>query len=187
MFIIFSLLKVKLPFADHYNLYGGGNTDGYALCFNAIYACRMQFSLSYNFLLTLHNEDLYKKTGLFGVLGVVSICDILIFYIYARIRTITNSALIFIKLEVSLLRVLPIAMLLIAVMNVFDTCGKIMQRFGIDVSKYPDEKNSEHLQMVKDGKHLIERGRRKGLDASLSSRPKSTSLKGGDKSRPFLR
>ncbi len=152
-------MKVKLPFAEHYNLYPGKNTDGYALCFNAIYACRMQFSLSYNFLLMLHQPLLNKNTGLYHVLG---------------------------SIEGALINILPICLLVIAGMNLFETCAKLLSKVGIDAARDPDPKNPEHMEQVTEGRHLIARGRRQGgINLSIPSKTKSV-IK-GDTSKSLLR
>lgn len=53
-----SLFKLKIPFFTFYNLHHPQRSDMYALCFNAIYLCRLQFSLIYH-LFTLLQVYIY--------------------------------------------------------------------------------------------------------------------------------
>jgi hypothetical protein len=154
-----SLLKVKLPFADHYNLYPGKMTDGYALCFNAMYACRMQFALSYNFLMTLHNLPLFNNTSIVALVGQME-----------------NDSLL-------LNTYLPISLIFIAIMFAFNTFSKLLHKLGIDYAAEPDSKNPDHVDKLKEGKSLIASGRRHASNLESGRR---ASLGGNSKAKPLV-
>ena len=55
---------------------------------------------------------------------------------------------------------LPLALLIIMGMNAFNGCTKLLNMMGIDVSGDPDPENPDHEDIVQEGKHLLESGRR---------------------------
>jgi hypothetical protein len=124
-----SLKKVKLPFVEHTYLYPRQHTDGYALAYNACYACRMQFALSYNYFMCLQVPNLYSKTALFAVMGPLKFVPIL-------------GGEIFLYL--------PIAFIFVAFFNTFDVGSKILKKIGIDIAGDPNPKSKDHMDLVRE-------------------------------------
>lgn len=102
----------------------------------------MMFSLAYNYFLILQLPGVYESTSLYAIMGQMTFVPLL---------------------GTGLTVYLPVLILLVAIVNTFDACTRILKMAGIDVSGDPNLKDPNHVDVMNEGKHLIKAGRRKAL------------------------
>ena len=127
-------------------------TDASALLFNAYYACRLQFCIGFNYLLTLqwrsddstcadprgssnsgnHPESL---TGFQSIVLGMQCGEVMkVFF-----------------------TIMPVLVALFAFITFFNIHAKIFKFFDIDVYSRPNYSDQEHVKRISDGKNLVER------------------------------
>ena len=72
-----SFFRLKIPFVGTYTLFRH-HSDVYALCFNAYYICRLQFSLCYHYFTLLQvPHDIYTHSELYNIMGQMETIPVL--------------------------------------------------------------------------------------------------------------
>lgn len=153
-----SLFRLKIPFFTVYNLNKPKGSDVYALCFNAVYLCRFQFSLIYHFF-TLLQIDKYKTTSFYVFIG--------------QMETVPF-------LGKSFSFWLPIICVLTFVINASNVILKLLEYIGFDPWSSPQEGNPDHNLKIREGKTFIREYRhyhnRKSEYSDEYSRRRASSL-----------
>ncbi|KAK8810548.1 hypothetical protein WA158_007123 [Blastocystis sp. Blastoise] len=64
-----SFFRLRIPFIETYTLFHK-HSDVYALCFNAYYICRLQFTLCYHYFSILQvPKSIYERSSLYNIMG----------------------------------------------------------------------------------------------------------------------
>jgi|TARA_B100000795_G_scaffold260552_1_gene236541 hypothetical protein len=135
-------------------------TDASGLLFNAYYACRLQFSIGFNYLLTLKwrtdkqsmidpNDPSRPRVPLTGFQSIVK-----------GMQGEEGGIMYW------FLQIMPLIVALFAVITFFNVHAYLFKLMDIDVYSRPILGNSEHQERITEGKSLIDRETRRGRSAS---------------------
>eukprot|EP01138_Halocafeteria_seosinensis_P014581 gb/GECG01014886.1/.p1 GENE.gb/GECG01014886.1/~~gb/GECG01014886.1/.p1 ORF type:complete len:654 (+),score=59.87 gb/GECG01014886.1/:1-1962(+) len=135
--VYFSLFRINL--FGTVELASRHHTDAYSLMFNACYACRLQFSVAFNFLNLLsipYDTSFSRSVGSDMALSQVD-------------------------------NYLPLVLLILCAATAFNAFEKLLRMLRIDQMEPPNIKNPEHQKQMKDGRAFIKKARRTfGLQTS---------------------
>lgn len=136
--VYFAIFRLRM-FAL-FELTGDRQTDAYALMFNAMLVCRLQFSIGLNFInLCLWQkgsgeDDYAPKTAFWYSVGK-----------QMKISAVDD--------------LVPLGILGFGLLTFFNLYERLMQRFGYDQAGAPQPGNPEHDQIITEGRALLARGR----------------------------
>ena len=131
-------------------------TDASGLLFNAYYACRLQFAIGFNYLLTLkwrteatEAEQNDRNEPLTG------------FQLIVKSMQGPSGGIMY-----WFLNIMPLIIVLFACITFFNIHAYLFKCIGVDVYSRPLEHDSEHQERIVEGKRLIEREERRNRSAS---------------------
>lgn len=148
-----SLVKLKIPFIDAYTMYNHGQTDAYALLFNAGYLSRLQFGLGANYLMMLQyagDATSMWPSAFKEFIGEMNV-DLL------------GSSFSY---------VFPISMLVVVVLLYFRIYDRFLMLIGVDLyvgMGEPISRGPAYTEKLREGQLLIRNGRRRKAKNGSSS------------------